>query len=645
MAIGSSVAGRRLVGDADDAARLAGAGRAGGRSGAWCRGARARRAARSVVVIVAACRDDGTDERHRQPDDRAAADEVAAADLASGIGLDEVEVHRTDVAPDPIECLPIHWVPPPLGWPNPSLSSREMPDHPAGGRRAALVPSQLVGSGHRRRSRRRAGSTRSSTLLGPPGTSGRPRDPDRRADRRLGRRRRRGRPVGRSAARRRRRRRLGAGHGEARRVRGGRRRSSVEHYLLSAAPLPVGPPGRRRADDVGDGVGGHPDIGADGRRRPQVVGVGCRAAAGAGRARSSADGERATARHRGDGPRRVRPRRRGADRPARRRACRGCRRWRRSRSSPITCPSPSTVPTTSTRGGRMQEAAMLAGMAIDAGGTGIAHAIGHALGTLGHVPHGVAVAAGLRAALEWNIAGGDGAYDAGGDGARLLRSPTCRHAVDELLDRLPVRRRRAPGRAADDRRRRARRDDGRRREPADARQQLPTRRRRRSAPSGASRRCGGGRSGRRERDRAHRDHPPPPAARPAVPRRVGPAAARGVPGDDRPRRRRRRARRHRLGRRDVRVRRLRALVHRRGPARPRPPPRRARQHRLPRRPAVAARRRPVGPRRADPRPARCGTWSAGGRRRCAPTPRRVCTVRSTRWARWRGAWSSSASPR
>ncbi|MGD9705458.1 MAG: iron-containing alcohol dehydrogenase [Acidimicrobiia bacterium] len=53
----------------------------------------------------------------------------------------------------------------------------------------------------------------------------------------------------------------------------------------------------------------------------------------------------------------------------------------------------------------MQEAALLAGAAIDSCGTGIAHAIGHALGSLHHVPHGVAVAIGLHAALEWNVQG------------------------------------------------------------------------------------------------------------------------------------------------------------------------------------------------------------------------------------------------
>ena len=53
----------------------------------------------------------------------------------------------------------------------------------------------------------------------------------------------------------------------------------------------------------------------------------------------------------------------------------------------------------------LQEAAYLAGTAIDGCGTGMAHAIGHALGSLYHVPHGVAVAIGLEAALAWNVEG------------------------------------------------------------------------------------------------------------------------------------------------------------------------------------------------------------------------------------------------
>ena len=52
--------------------------------------------------------------------------------------------------------------------------------------------------------------------------------------------------------------------------------------------------------------------------------------------------------------------------------------------------------------GHVQIAASAAGIAIDNSGTGIAHALGHALGALGHVHHGRAVGLSLRAALAWN---------------------------------------------------------------------------------------------------------------------------------------------------------------------------------------------------------------------------------------------------
>lgn len=60
--------------------------------------------------------------------------------------------------------------------------------------------------------------------------------------------------------------------------------------------------------------------------------------------------------------------------------------------------------------GHMQLAATLAGLAINTGGTGIAHTIGHALGSLYHVPHGIAVALGLQASLEWSIAADPARY-------------------------------------------------------------------------------------------------------------------------------------------------------------------------------------------------------------------------------------------
>jgi len=72
----------------------------------------------------------------------------------------------------------------------------------------------------------------------------------------------------------------------------------------------------------------------------------------------------------------------------------------------------------------MQRAAYLAGLAIDGGGTGIAHSIGHALGSLADVPHGLAVAVGLAAALPWNV---EGAPEAFAPVAKVLGVP-----VDEL---------------------------------------------------------------------------------------------------------------------------------------------------------------------------------------------------------------------
>lgn len=53
--------------------------------------------------------------------------------------------------------------------------------------------------------------------------------------------------------------------------------------------------------------------------------------------------------------------------------------------------------------GHLAMAATLAGMAIENAGTGIAHSIGHALGTIGGIHHGRAVALALDAAYTWNV--------------------------------------------------------------------------------------------------------------------------------------------------------------------------------------------------------------------------------------------------
>ncbi|MGM0982714.1 MAG: iron-containing alcohol dehydrogenase [Pseudomonadota bacterium] len=59
---------------------------------------------------------------------------------------------------------------------------------------------------------------------------------------------------------------------------------------------------------------------------------------------------------------------------------------------------------------QMQVAACLAGQAIDNGGTGLGHNIGHALGSLYHLPHGVAVTLGVEATLAWTIEGREAVF-------------------------------------------------------------------------------------------------------------------------------------------------------------------------------------------------------------------------------------------
>ncbi|MEJ1161258.1 iron-containing alcohol dehydrogenase [Prosthecomicrobium sp. N25] len=60
----------------------------------------------------------------------------------------------------------------------------------------------------------------------------------------------------------------------------------------------------------------------------------------------------------------------------------------------------------------LQRAAWLAGIAIDNGGTAVAHTIGHALASLRPLHHGRSVALGMIATLDWNIVDDDGRFDA-----------------------------------------------------------------------------------------------------------------------------------------------------------------------------------------------------------------------------------------
>lgn len=82
---------------------------------------------------------------------------------------------------------------------------------------------------------------------------------------------------------------------------------------------------------------------------------------------------------------------------------------------------------------QLQEAAYLAGMAIDNGGTGIAHNIGHALGSLYHLPHGVAVAIAVEASLAWSIEGHEATFAAS---AHALMAGSEAKALPELVTEL-----------------------------------------------------------------------------------------------------------------------------------------------------------------------------------------------------------------
>ena len=74
--------------------------------------------------------------------------------------------------------------------------------------------------------------------------------------------------------------------------------------------------------------------------------------------------------------------------------------------------------------------ASAAGLAIDQCGTGVGHAVGHALGSLVAIPHGLAVMVGLRAALEWTLEADDDRYLPLAD---ALSSQDLPETFDELL--------------------------------------------------------------------------------------------------------------------------------------------------------------------------------------------------------------------
>lgn len=75
-------------------------------------------------------------------------------------------------------------------------------------------------------------------------------------------------------------------------------------------------------------------------------------------------------------------------------------------------------------------ASVVAGHAIDRAGTGVGHAVGHALASLVTIPHGLAVAFGMRACLEWSMQGAGDRLD------RLGLDRPATELIDDLLDEL-----------------------------------------------------------------------------------------------------------------------------------------------------------------------------------------------------------------
>lgn len=70
----------------------------------------------------------------------------------------------------------------------------------------------------------------------------------------------------------------------------------------------------------------------------------------------------------------------------------------------------------------MLDAALCAGFAIDRAGTGVGHAVGHALASMISIPHGLAVAFGLWSCLEWGMEDAPEPYRRLGSESSLHRS-------------------------------------------------------------------------------------------------------------------------------------------------------------------------------------------------------------------------------
>jgi len=86
----------------------------------------------------------------------------------------------------------------------------------------------------------------------------------------------------------------------------------------------------------------------------------------------------------------------------------------------------------------LQRAAALAGIAIDNGGTAVAHNIGHALASLRPIHHGRSVALGLIATLPWNMAGDDGRFAAAAAAMSVKRADDLPKAFEALTRAIGI---------------------------------------------------------------------------------------------------------------------------------------------------------------------------------------------------------------
>jgi len=107
-----------------------------------------------------------------------------------------------------------------------------------------------------------------------------------------------------------------------------------------------------------------------------------------------------------------------------------------TRNLPLAVREPRNVPARTA----MLEAAALGGLAINKSGTALAHNIGHALGSLAPVPHGLAVTLAMAATAEWVVEGSREGFsrvaEAMGEGADPDKVPDAfrRLALDAGLD-------------------------------------------------------------------------------------------------------------------------------------------------------------------------------------------------------------------